>query len=699
MTNQIQNPKPETKLRGRFSRLRSFDHLVIDSSFGFRISDFRPRGSVRHSGFEFRASRPAFTLVELMISLAMVLILILGINFVFRSATDAIGAGQALNGINADAQSAQPVLFDDLRNVSKLPPCFIISSQLVTQFLNTDDAKTSSDPTVIVTDNNGGYVMIGAVKPTYMSTAPTQFMSPALLNSRNHRADLLKFFAHANYHRRSGPDGTYYASDSSDDAFIELGHAALPTNDLTAFYGPSSLPASGSGYTPYTDQTTPAVLVPGIPRLGAFASDWVLTRRVTLLKDPNSIPPSPTTPPNLASNPTDPYYTTGNGTPLQYAPYGTAPTAFTVNMAPLSYGTPNNNPADNPGGTNPPQNLFQSSRYDLAGITPDAFDRVIANAILSWQNGGAYGGASLWWNPLVYSLQMSQGGPAAPQTFPDFAPYTTSQTNLYFFNSPFTYTGLPAPTAATDPGVWYNRPQCNPTVQTPVTAASLAEMAPYFLQHCSQFIVEYAGDYMQQNNTPGNSYGAMTGLGPDGQIDFYVDSSGNKHIRWYGMPRSSTGVPHPSDSTGKTLVLIRGFDGTKIAAGGTEDPTAAGATPNMAPLNFFTDVIPLRDYYSMFRDVGGAEFISNPPWEVDVNFDPCLDYGAYAAPIPTPANNGFATGGDSNGNSFNNPANPPRYVAAWHDDMPAMVRIPIKVDDPNNKVKDGPWYEYVFRLK
>ena len=49
--------------------------------------------------------------------------------------------------------------------------------------------------------------------------------------------------------------------------------------------------------------------------------------------------------------------------------------------------------------------------------------------------------------------------------------------------------------------------------------------------------------------------------------------------------------------------------------------------------------------------------------------------------------------------AFNDPNNPPRYVAAWHDDMPAMIRILIKVDDPNNKVKDGPWYEYVFRLK
>ena len=41
----------------------------------------------------------------------------------------------------------------------------------------------------------------------------------------------------------------------------------------------------------------------------------------------------------------------------------------------------------------------------------------------------------------------------------------------------------------------------------------------------------------------------MTGLGPDGQIDYYLDANGNKHIRWYGMPRSSTGVMHAAGDT------------------------------------------------------------------------------------------------------------------------------------------------------
>jgi prepilin-type N-terminal cleavage/methylation domain-containing protein len=664
MTNQIQNQTPEARNKtGRpllpVSVIRSFGHSVVDSSFGFRISGFRPRGSARHSDVELRLALRAFTLIELMISLAMVLILILGINFVFRSATDAVGAGQALNGINSDAQSAQPVLFGDFQNVSKNPPCFIISSQLVTQFLNSDDAKTGSDPTIIITDNNGGTTAGGKVTIGNGGAATAGYLSPALLNSRNHRCDILQFFAHGLYQRRSGNDGTYFGPESAQDAYIEIGHAALPTNGLTAFYGPSSLPNATTGV--YNGAT-----VTGVPRIGAYASDWVLARRVTLLKDPASI-----------TTANEVYYSNA-GTPVQ-----STGTNFSLNMAPLSYGSLDNN------STPALRTQFQSSRYDLAGVTPENFDRnQIVAALLGWQDGGAYGGTSLWWNPLVYSFQMNQTQKQPPATYPNEVPYLTSQNNVYFFNAPFNYTGVPT-LATTDPGLWYNRPQCNPTVQSPVTAATLAQMAPYFLQHCSQFIVEYAGDYMQQD-----ANGNMTGIGPDGQIDFYLDAQGNKHIRWYGMPRSSTGVPHPSDSTaGKTLVLIRGFNGKNIGAGGTEDPTANGA------LNYFTDVIPLRDYYSMFRDVGGAEWISSPAWEPDVNFDPCGDYGAYAAPIPPTTSNGFQTGMGSTGNYFNNPLNPPRYVAAWHDDMPAMIRIIVKVDDPNNKVKDGPWYEYVFKLK
>ncbi|HEX4053087.1 MAG TPA: hypothetical protein VHX86_02370 [Tepidisphaeraceae bacterium] len=647
--------------------------------------------------------RTAFTLVELMLSLAMVLLLIIGINYVFRSASDAVSAGENLNGINSAAQATQPILFNDLRDVSKNPPCFIIASQLVTQFLNSDDAKTSSDPTVIVTDNAGTQVKIA--NSASIGVGPGKYassLSPAILNNRNHRADLLEFFAHGLYHRRSGNDGTYIGTESSDDAFIQIGHAALPANDLSAFYGPTGLPISSG--------QSSAMGTPGVARVGAYAADWVLARRITLLASPWTPPAGSTNPQPITLG--DYYYA---AVPNAYSPALLNPpvgidnaTQFGVNMSPLSYGTQDISAVAS-GGTPATSNTqIQSSRYDIAGVTPDQYERTIANAILGWQTAG-YLNASPWWNPLIYSFPITQNLATVPQYWatssPPYAvPYYQVPAQIPN-SSPLYYTPLaprgiksfiPANVSNADkpydPGQWLNRPQCNPLIQSPLSAAALAEMAPYFLQHCSQFIVEYAGDYLQQNPATGD----MTGLGPDGQIDFYLDANGNKHIRWYGMPRSSTGTPH-LDGLGSGLaneVLIRGYDNT------TDSGKSLGSMPPSGILNYFTDVIPLRDYYSMWLDSQNDNtLVYSPPWEVDVNFDPTHDYGAYFNPTTNSVKYAPQANPQANDNAFNNPANPPRYVAAWHDDMPAMIRILIKVDDPNNKIKDGPWYEYVFRLK
>jgi type II secretory pathway pseudopilin PulG len=670
LPNEMRKPSPRAKITCGNSQSPIGNRTSASSVESQSAFPSRPRLSFTFGNWQSAFGiRRAFTLVELMLSLAMVLLLTIGINYVFRSATDAVSAGQSLNAINNDAQATQPLLFGDLRNASKNPPCFIIASQLVNQFLNSDDAKTSSNPTVIPIDNAGGKVTIGN------GLSANGFLSPAILNNRNHRADLLKFFAHDLYHRRSGNDGTYTGSETSDDAYIEIGHAALPANDLSNFYGPSNLPLTAGQIS--------TLGLPGVPRIGAYASDWVLARRITLLL--SAFQNTPGSPQPIIAN--DYYYgiDTSPTFPLTIAGSGFP---FAINMSPLSYGTPDmlqttGTPASQ--GT-----LAQSSRYDIAGVTPEQYDRIIANWILMWQTAG-YNGTSLWWNPLVNSIPVTQTIPTPPQSLAlSIAPYSLTYYNAvpkYVSGFPRATTYRPPGIILPDPGLQLNRPQCNPLIQSPVTAAALAEMAPYFLQHCSQFVVEYAGDYMQQDNLATDAtFGNMTGLGPDGQIDYYVDANKNKHIRWYGMPRSSTGIPH-LDGLGTTpadSVLIRGY---QLAKDKQNPLPAAGLS-----VNSFTDVIPLRDFYSMwFNSVNNDNAIYSPTWEVDVNFDPTLDYGSYATAIPAP----YTTGNVA----FNDPKNPPRYVAAWHDDMPAMIRILIKVDDPNNKVKDGPWYEYVFRLK
>jgi hypothetical protein len=110
------------------------------------------------------------------------------------------------------------------------------------------------------------------------------------------------------------------------------------------------------------------------------------------------------------------------------------------------------------------------------------------------------------------------------------------------------------------------------TVVRPITPLALSRTVPYFLGHCSQFIVEYAGDYLKQDEAdpvePGKVVDALskkdlkapykieTGE-TDGQID-YIDPSNGKpynpvrpaaqgrdkwvrRIRWYGLPRDVNG--------------------------------------------------------------------------------------------------------------------------------------------------------------
>lgn len=692
-----------------------------------------------------------------MLSIFLVLILLLGVNYVFRTASDAIGTGQTANAISREQSASQPRLFDDFQSASRNPPCFIIASEIVNQFLNASDASTGTaaylapapagpDPSQIPNPNYNSSLPLSA---TNTITIP---VTPGIYNYREHRADLVKFFAHGYFPRRGANPISLTTIESGSDAFITLGHVMLPSNDGLYFMGPTN-DVNAPGYRlqeqlntttnawnvvqqlPYQGQIYPTAT----QRVGSYASDWVLGRSVVLLKDQTWITENDTvtgttngpggalggggggggsnsgtgstsyiraysTPPTY---PDDYYYARTPNIPVPYNANANA-----ANMEPLCLGTPATDYtyyASNPNGgsvSGTPATAdnvpFEMSRYDLAATTPDQFRRTIADAILAWQAAG-YTGNSLWWDPLVYNVGALQktavgaGGTAnttppvvansptlipsivpGTQNYPGY-PYATGQVSAYSqTGTPVTCT-VPTLYSFSLDGTTSVKPDlarmaANPLLQSPVTSAAIAQMSPYFLQHCSQFIVEYAGDYLQQNNNPLNgtgadpNAGAIVGLGPDGQIDYTMDANGNRRIKWYGMPRveGSVGVSPPT---------IVGYNGTDLCNSG---PT----------LRKYVDVIPLRDYYTMYYNTKTQAGTFAPPWEVDVNFPP---YGNYADTT-------FAAGVP------NNPFYPtatfqPRYVAAWYNDMPAMIRILIKVDDPNNKVKDGPWFEYVFKLK
>ena len=87
-----------------------------------------------------------------------------------------------------------------------------------------------------------------------------------------------------------------------------------------------------------------------------------------------------------------------------------------------------------------------------------------------------------------------------------------------------------------------------------------APASSILLAGCTQFIVEYAGDFVAQDNDPASlTFGEVTntyfqtdttGTPPvqpatDGQIDYFVTLNAGvktKHIRWYGLPRDTFGI-------------------------------------------------------------------------------------------------------------------------------------------------------------
>src|SRR4051812_49259864 len=83
------------------------------------------------------SSRAGFTLVELMISIALMLLLMIGINLIFSTASKGVGASQALSDGVRNAQAAQAVMYRDFNNaVIEDAPYMILYSHTQPAFRN-----------------------------------------------------------------------------------------------------------------------------------------------------------------------------------------------------------------------------------------------------------------------------------------------------------------------------------------------------------------------------------------------------------------------------------------------------------------------------------------------------------------------------------------------------------------------------------
>lgn len=517
----------------------------------------------RKSDHSHRLAPAGFTLIELMVSIALVLILILGINQVFKIASDTVNVGQAMSGAAREDRAIQGTLGPDVQNmVLADAPFFIIRSRVQPAFRSRADeqADRDGDPYTVDIDGNN---------KEGEANIPGEKIGALTYTSRNHRLDRLMFFSNYRYRRQTGATANELISDmSSNEAYLWYGHLKLGRNnptDITHYFIPGEADKSA---TNRNDNNR-------------YATDWTLGRVVTLLSE---TPVGVTIPPGrLLRN--------GKG------------------LAPLAESSQSQD-----------GRFIHESRYDVANTSMSTFRGYLSRPGENWP-------ILPWWDSL----------------------------------SVFRFQAYPYPTR-------------------PLNGDSMARTVPIFVRGCTQFIVEYAGDYLLQDEI-GLIRGTAFSNPPttDGVID-YVVVNGARRTRWYGAPRNvDTG-----DDLGGPVIVGTG------------------------PVNKMLDVVPLRDVLKS-NGVSGVtidpvDFIER---EIDRRLPSKPNYAAIAG-------NGRAQGGAFTSPVMGNgaPKTGDEYVAAWGPSatgtyehlgrgsrfMPKLLRITLVVDDPAGRLTEGQTYEYVFKL-
>ena len=558
-----------------------------------------------HDNTHLRGRRAAFTLVELMISIALVLLLMLGINQVFKVTGEAVGTNQAISTGLRDARAIQAVLTSDFNAwatdvpLANSPPV-IIRSERVSAFRNKADEQQDRDwdpvarndiaKLTVDIDGNGLEGEPGVAG---------EQIPPAIYNFRSHRVDRMMFFGRGLFRRQTGgaiPAAGVYADEyvadmSTSEAWIWYGHLKRPDERGTPTNNNSQFPHRDPG-----DNPNPSAQE--FNDRNFHASDFVLGRMAMLCASGKDL----TTPPDGV----DDEVVDRRGNPQHFirrtAPMIPPPTMpQDTTLSPLIQNVQSNeqNTSD--------RWAIQWSRYDIVNTTTSQFKAILTN----------------W---------LEVNGTVPP----------TSQMAWYRQMGDWRFQGDPQPLR-------------------PFTTHNTARLTPVFLEHCSQFIVEFAGDFLNQDiNT-----GALDSANPyqsDGITDFLIDASTGtptRRIRWYGMPRDIAG-----SSTGGPDGIIRG-------GGGPADP------------NQLVDVVPLRDVlgstFTYAPTMVGAittEFAERHlPWP---GATPPADYALSMLPDAT-------------------------YVVAWGPDTadqprPKMIRIVVTIDDPEGRIAEGQTFEYVFRV-
>ena len=507
--------------------------------------------------------KSAFTLVEVMISIVIALLLVVGISQIFSIAQRTTGAGTQVLAAVETNRGIQATLKDDFLGLvnGDDSPGLVIISQSVPTFRNRPDQQQDRDGLPNTLNDTAG-------------NGSLRTMSWSDVNYRMHRVDRICFFTRGSFHRQTADAPSYVSGTSASEAFVWMGHLALPNNAAVNSWNAAKPASPTDPNGRYFRPAEPPV--PG-PNAGSkandnnyFATDWALGRQVILLA---SLPPNASVS-NLE-----------NG----FAAVGQNPLSL---LQPAVSGRTDHQP------------LF-ASRYDLAYTTIDSYRQL-------------EGSSNVWWEGM--------GGVQPPLNVPNF--------DIRYYANPF-----PQKPRVSDPqpAAWMS--------------AAVAQTTPVFIRGCTQFIVEFAGDFVTQN--PDGTI-PQNGNQPDGQIDFNVDRLTGAHsIRWYGFPRNAG---DETNANQPTIGVVNGPTGYQFGVCPLHDTTKFAGNTQPAP--------------------------ERPPFLA--------------------SQNNYVNWQSSYNANATYPYSQP-YIVAWGPDTagfpkPKMIRITIAVDDPAGHLNTEQTYEYVFNL-
>ena len=550
----------------------------------------------------------AFTLVEVMISVVLVLIVVFGVSQVFTMSAQTVGAGQALSSITRDNRAAQSTMAEDFRSVAADTPIFIMINELAYHRENITDkvfgVKTATSTEDIVRGRRAGFFNSKAEQADADGDPFTHDgngdgneneIIPLLQTSdRNPRLDRLGFFVRGRFSKQTEPAGGRNPKalvPTAGEAFVWYGHLMLD---------------QPAGYPP-------------LPPNSQFGEQRVLGRACILLRDDPSLAASE------VRSETD---TTPRPRILPFYP-------------------------------SDPRTDIRSGRDDLVGLTINTV-REKLNTRMSSKSPST--SDVLWYQPFWDTF--STGGT---------------------MTVPYRFMGQPKLTKLAD---------ATGKLDVGRMIAELSQTNNTFLPTCTQFIVEYAGDYLYQDENgalidPPGAPSGTTGVAQflkqnvpdiqygqtDGQIDFVVDQNiidpvtnkPAKRIRWYGMPRDVTG-PQPNPVNGNLESHIDIDDVVPLSYMLNYDENGDKIRPNR--------------FKSKYKRPAGNT-LCTAPWEENLypTFD--FDYLNVAHKInnsPNPKSHSYA-----------------RYATIFREgQIPKMLRITMKLDDPGQRLQEGQWIQYIL---